>query len=117
RAGGLSAPPAAVAWPVLVGAPRRVVEADRYVRDGRFTHWENMLLHGGDIHGKTLGIVGFGRIGRAMARRAQGFGMRVLYQDAVAADAATERELRAARTDLATLLRDSDFVTIHTPLL
>ncbi len=105
------------AWSLLMAAARRVVEADRYVRDGRFTHWENMLLHGGDIHGKTLGIVGFGRIGRAMARRAQGFGMRVLYQDAVAADAATERELRAARADLATLLRESDFVTIHTPLL
>jgi len=87
------------------------------VREGRFKQWEFMLLPGGDIHGKTLGILGFGRIGRAMARRAQGFGMRVLYQDAVAADAATERELRATRTDTATLLRESDFVTLHTPLL
>ena len=76
-----------------------------------------MLLLGGDIHGKTLGIIGFGRIGRAMARRALGFGMRVLYQDAVAADPATERELNATRVDLATLLRESDFVTLHTPLL
>src|SRR5215472_10854696 len=105
------------AWTLLMATARRVVEADRYVREGRFTQWENMLLHGGDIHGKTLGIVGFGRIGRAMARRALGFGMRVLYQDAVAADATTERELRATRTDIATLLRESDFVTIHTPLL
>src|SRR5499433_1690422 len=105
------------AWSLLMAAARRVVEADRYVRDGRFTHWENMLLHGGDIHGKTLGVVGFGRIGRAMARRARGFGMRVLYQDAVAADAATERDLAATRTDLATLLRESDFVTLHTPFL
>jgi len=105
------------AWTLLMATARRVVEADRYVREGRFTQWENMLLHGGDIHGKTLGIVGFGRIGRAMARRALGFGMRVLYQDAVAADAATERELRATRTDIVTLLRESDFVTIHTPLL
>ena len=61
-----------------------------------------MALLGGDVHGKTLGVVGFGRIGRAVARRAQGFGMRVLYQDAVAADAATERELHATRADLAT---------------
>jgi glyoxylate reductase len=76
-----------------------------------------MLLLGGDIHGKTLGIIGFGRIGRAMARRARGFDMRVIYQDAVAADPATERELRATRTDTATLLRESDFVTLHTPLL
>jgi glyoxylate reductase len=94
-----------------------VVEADRYVRDGRFQQWEYMLLLGGDVHGKTLGVVGFGRIGRAMARRALGFGMRVLYQDAVAADPATERELHATRTDLATLLRESDFVTLHTPLI
>ena len=105
------------AWTLLMATARRLVEADRYVRDGKFKHWKYMLLLGGDIHGKTLGIVGFGRIGRAMARRAQGFGMRILYQDAVAADAATERELRATRTDVATLLRESDFVTLHTPLL
>ena len=105
------------AWTLLMATARRLVEADRYVRDGKFKHWKYMLLLGGDIHGKTLGIVGFGRIGRAMARRAQGFGMRILYQDAVAADAATERELRASRTDVATLLRESDFVTLHTPLL
>jgi len=105
------------AWTLLMATARRVVEADRYVRDGKFTQWEFMVLLGGDIHGKTLGIIGFGRIGRAMARRALGFDMRVLYQDAVAADPATERELRATRTDAATLLRESDFVTLHTPLL
>src|SRR6266436_2124851 len=102
---------------VAAATARRVVEADRYVRDGKFTRWEFMLLLGGDVHGKTLGIIGFGRIGRAMARRALGFGMRVLYQDAVAADPATEQELRATRTDTATLLRESDFVSLHTPLL
>ena len=105
------------AWTLLMATARRVVEADRYVREGKFTQWEFMLLLGGDIHGKTLGIIGFGRIGRAMARRARGFDMRVLYQDAVAADPATERELRVTRTDTATLLRESDFVTLHTPLL
>jgi glyoxylate reductase len=105
------------AWTLLMATARRVVEADRYVREGKFTQWEYMLLLGGDIHGKTLGVVGFGRIGRAMARRALGFNMRVLYQDAVAADAATEKELRATRVDIATLLRESDFVTLHTPLL
>ena len=105
------------AWALLMAVARRVVEADRYLREGRFQKWEYMLLLGGDVHGKTLGVVGFGRIGRAVARRAQGFGMRVLYQDAVAADAATERELHATRTDLATLLRESDFVTLHTPLI
>jgi glyoxylate reductase len=105
------------AWTLLMATARRVVEADRYVRDGKFTQWEYMVLLGGDVHDKTLGIIGFGRIGRAMARRALGFNIRVLYQDAVAADPATERELRATRTDTATLLRDSDFVSIHTPLL
>jgi len=105
------------AWTLLMATARRVVEADRYVREGKFTQWEFMLLLGGDIHGKTLGIIGFGRIGRAMARRARGFDMRVLYQDAVAADPATERDLGATRTDTATLLRESDFVTLHTPLL
>ncbi len=105
------------AWALLMAAARRVVEGDRYVREGKWKQWEFTLLLGADIHGKTLGIVGFGRIGRAMARRALGFNMRVLYQDAVRADAATERELRATRVDLPTLLRESDFVTLHTPLL
>ena len=105
------------AWALLMATARRVVEADRYVREGRFKQWEYMLLLGGDIHGKTLGVIGFGRIGRAIARRALGFGMRVLYQDAMAADAATERELAATRVDLPTLLRESDFVSVHTPLL
>ena len=105
------------AWALLMATARRVVEADRYVREGKFTQWEYMVLLGGDVHGKTLGIIGFGRIGRAIARRALGFNMRVLYQDAVAANAATERELRATRTDTATLLRESDFVSLHTPLL
>jgi glyoxylate reductase len=105
------------AWTLLMATARRLAEADRYVRAGGFKQWEYMLLLGGDIHGKTLGVVGFGRIGRAMARRALGFDMRVLYQDAVAADAATERELNATRVDLDTLLRESDFVTLHTPLI
>ena len=105
------------AWALLMATARRMVEADRYVRDGQFKQWEYMVFLGGDVHGKTLGIVGFGRIGRAVARRALGFGMRVLYQDAAPADAATERELHAERVDLPTLLRESDFVSLHTPLL
>jgi glyoxylate reductase len=105
------------AWALLMAVARRVVESDRYVREGRWKQWQFDVLWGGDVHGKTLGIVGFGRIGRALARRALGFDMRVLYQDTAPADPATERELRATRVDLATLLRDSDFVTLHTPLL
>jgi glyoxylate reductase len=101
------------AWAIA----RRVVEGDRYVRDGKWKQWEYALLLGADIHGKTLGIVGFGRIGRAMARRALGFNMRVLYQDAVRADAGVERELNATHVGLPSLLAESDFVSVHTPLL
>ena len=105
------------AWALLMATARRIVEADQYVRQGRFKLWEYMVLLGGDVHGKTLGIIGFGRIGRAVAQRALGFGIRVLYQDAVPADAATERGLNATRADLPTLLRESDFVSVHTPLV
>ncbi len=100
-------------WALLMATARRVVEADRYVRAGKWRKWEFMRLLGGDVHGKTLGVIGFGRIGRAVARRALGFGMRVVYHDTVRVDAAVERELRAAFTDKATLLRESDFVTLH----
>jgi glyoxylate reductase len=105
------------AWALLMAAARRVPEADRFVRSGQWDRWQWDLLWGADIHGKTLGVVGFGRIGRAVARRALGFNMRVLYQDAVQADAAVERDLRASRVDLETLLRESDFVSLHTPFL
>ena len=104
------------AWALLMAAARRVVEADRYARSGDWTTWKWDLLWGADVHGKTLGIVGFGRIGRAVAQRALGFGMRVLYHDSVRADAAVERDLRARATDLETLLREADFVSLHTLL-
>ena len=104
------------AWTLLMATARRVVEADHYARSGRWTAWKWDLLWGADVHGTTLGIVGFGRIGRAVARRALGFNMRVLYHDALRADAAVERELSATATDLETLLREADFVTLHTNL-
>ena len=101
------------AWALLMAAARRVVEADRYARSGEWRSWQWDLLWGLDIHGKTIGILGFGRIGRAVARRALGFGMRVLYHDSVRATPAVERELGATYVDKDTLLRESDFVTLH----
>ena len=101
------------AWALLMAAARRIVEADHYARSGQWTTWKWDLLWGADIHGKTLGVVGFGRIGRAVARRAGGFGMRVLYCDTIRADAAAEQQLNATPTDLDTLLRESDFVSLH----
>ena len=105
------------AWALLMAAARRVVEADAYARSGQWKRFEFELMIGTDVYGKTLGIIGFGRIGRAVARRAKGFGMRVLYSDAVRADASVERELAAAHVSQDTLLAESDVVTLHTPLL
>ena len=105
------------AWTLLMAAARRVVEADHFARSGQWKRWQWDLLWGVDVYGKTLGVVGFGRIGRAVARRALGFNMRVLYTDTLRADAATERELKASAVDLDTLLRESDFVTLHTLLI
>lgn len=103
-------------WALLMATARRVVEADRYVREGKFTEWRLILFLGQDVHHKTLGIVGLGRIGKAVARRAKGFDMRILYTDVKRADEATERELGATFVDKETLLRESDFISLHVPL-
>jgi glyoxylate reductase len=105
------------AWALLMAAARRVVEADEFVRSGRWRTWDYNLLLGADVHGKTLGVVGFGRIGRAVAQRARGFDMRILYTDAVRVDARMESELEAVFTPMADLLARSDFVSLHTPLI
>ncbi len=104
------------AWALLMAAARRVVEADRYARAGEWKAWKWDLLWGADIHGKTLGVIGFGRIGRAVARRAGGFNMSILYHDALRADAAAEREFNATFVTKERLLADADFVTVHTNL-
>lgn len=101
------------AWALLMAAARRVAEADRFTRAGKFHGWGPLMLVGGDIEGKTLGIVGFGRIGRAVAERARGFHMRVLYYDTQPADPDTEHHLNAARVTLDELLAQSDFVSLH----
>jgi glyoxylate reductase len=99
-------------WALLMAAARRVAEADAYTRAGKFTEWGLLLLLGGDVHGKTLGILGLGRIGQAVARRARGFAMRLLYHDAVRNPAA-ERDLGVEYVDKARLLAEADFVTLN----
>ena len=110
--GVLTETTADLAWALLLAAARRVVEAERYVRDGQWRTWDPSLLLGRDVYGATLGVAGFGRIGQAVARRAQGFGMRVLYTNR----SGPINLEGAAHVDWDTLLRESDFVSIHTPL-
>jgi glyoxylate reductase len=105
-----------LAWSLLMAAARRVAEGDRYVRAGRWQTWGPMLLMGPDVHGATLGIVGFGRIGQAVARRAGGFGMTILYHDVARLPEAVERELGARFVPLDELLASSDFISLHVNL-
>jgi glyoxylate reductase len=102
------------AWALLMCAARRVAEGDRFTRAGNYHGWGPLMLVGQDVHGRTLGIIGFGRIGRAVAKRASGFDMRVLYYDRFPADPDTERSLRATLVPMDELLAQSDYVTIHT---
>lgn len=104
------------AFALMLAAARRVAEGDRAVRAGRWKTWGPTTLLGFDVHHAVLGIVGFGRIGRAVARRARGFDMAVLYYDPAAADPPESEREGARPVELETLLRESDFVSIHTPL-
>ena len=115
--GVLTETTADLAWALMLAAMRRLPEGDRYVRAGDWRTWGPQLLMGGDIHGATLGIVGFGRIGQAVARRASGFGMTVLYSSRTAAPADVEAELEVRRVDLDDLLATSDIVSLHCPLV
>ncbi len=105
------------AFALLMAAARRVVEGHRFVHSGQWTKWRIDLLVGQDVHHRTLGIFGMGRIGQAVARRGRGFGMRILYHDAVRAPEAVERELDAKFVSAERLLGESDFVSLHVPLL
>jgi glyoxylate reductase len=114
--GVLTEATADMTWALMMAVARRIPESDRFLREGRFQGWGPMLFLGGSIHGKTLGIVGLGRIGMAVARRAAGFEMSILYTDREG-HPTFERETGAQRVELDALLRHSDFVTLHTPLL
>jgi glyoxylate reductase len=105
------------AWTLLMAVGRRLLEGDAWIRSGTWPGWDIDQLLGGDVWGKTLGILGFGRIGRGVARRALGFNMRVLYSDAVRAPTNVEENLHAEFAERDKLFRESDFVTLHVPLL
>jgi glyoxylate reductase len=105
-----------LAFALLLAAARRIVEGDRYVREGRWPHWQWNYLWGAELHGQTLGLYGCGRIGQAMARRGRGFSMRLLYHSRHHIPAAIERELGLEWVDFDTLLANSDFLSIHVPL-
>jgi lactate dehydrogenase-like 2-hydroxyacid dehydrogenase len=99
---------------LMMSAGRRILEGDRYVRAGRWKTWHPMLFLGVELKGATLGLVGFGRIGKAVARRAVGFDMRVIYHDPM--ETKVSPEINATRVDLETLLEEADFISLHTPL-
>jgi glyoxylate reductase len=113
--GVLTETTADMGWAILMATARRVVEGDKFTRSGRWKTWELMGFTGQDVHGATLGIVGLGRIGAAIARRAKGFGMPLLYHNRRPAEA-LEAELGARYASLDELLRQSDFVMISCAL-
>jgi glyoxylate reductase len=105
------------AWTLMMAVARRLSEGEQLARSGNWKGWNLDQLCGADVWGKTLGIVGFGRIGRAMARRAAGFQMKVIYTDAVKAPADVVQSLNAEYRDMNSLLAESDFISLHVPLV
>jgi len=105
------------AWTLMMAVARRLGEGEQLARSGNWKGWNLDQLCGADVWGKTLGVVGFGRIGRAMARRALGFQMKVIYSDAVKAPAEVAEPLKAEYRDMNALLAESDFISLHVPLM
>ena len=105
------------AWALLMAVARRVAEADKYVRTGKWVvGWHPEMLQGRDVYGATMGIVGAGRIGYEVARRAKGFKMKILYYDVIPRPE-IEKDFGAKKVDLDTLLEEADFVSLHVPLM
>jgi glyoxylate reductase len=105
------------AWTLMMAVARRLSEGEALARSGNWRNWDLDQLVGTDVWGKTLGLVGFGRIGRAVARRASGFQMKVIYTDAVRAAGEVEKELKAEFWEMNALLAEADFISVHVPLL
>lgn len=114
--GVLTETTADLTWALIMAISRRVVEGDQLVRSGKWNGWAPTQLLGNDVFGKTLGIIGMGRIGQAVARRAKGFGMKVISYSRHTIEAEIKRTLGASRLPLAELLTRSDFVSLHVPL-
>lgn len=112
--GVLTETTADLAWTLIMSVARRIAEADKFTKAGKYEGWAPMLFLGQDVFGKTLGIVGMGRIGQAVARRAKGFNMKVLYNDIKRIPKELERELNTTFVSLDELLERSDFVSLHT---
>lgn len=105
------------AWTLLMAIARRVVEADKYVRTGKWkVGWHPDMMQGRDLYGATMGIVGAGRIGYEVARRAKGFKMKILFYDVIPRPE-MEKDFDAKKVDLDRLLREADFVSVHVPLM
>jgi len=101
-----------MAWALMFSTARRIVESDKFTRAKKFKGWAPELLLGVDIYGKTLGIIGAGRIGIATAKRALGFNMKILYSDS---NSAIEKTIKAEKVGLEKLLKKSDFISLHVP--
>ncbi len=114
--GVLTGTTADFAFSLLCAAARRVVEGDKYSRAGKFKRWGLLLMLGQDIHGKTLGLLGMGRIGQAMAKRARGFGMNVIYNDICRYDD-FEKEHKVTYMEQEDVIQNADFLSIHVPLV
>lgn len=112
----LSDTTAELAWALLFSVARRITEAEKYVVEGKWNKYSPTLLIGQDINNKTLGIIGAGRIGQAFAKKSIGFDMKVLYHNRRSRDSKFEKEYNAKWVDLDTLLKESDFVSVHVPL-
>jgi len=104
-----------LAWALILATARRVTEAEAYLRNGEWKRWQLKQLLGADVHHATLGILGMGRVGQAIARRAAGFEMRVIYHNRSRLDAGTEQRLNAAYVSMEQLLEQSDFVVLQVP--
>ncbi|ANQ53826.1 glyoxylate reductase [Thermosipho affectus] len=103
-----------IAWALILAVARKIIPADKFVREGKFEGWKPHLFLGYEIYGKTLGIIGMGRIGKAVARRALGFGMNVIYHNRKKVE--DDYKYNAKYVDLETLLKESDFISINAPL-